>query len=488
MPHPLRSAISNSVTLSALAAILSVSLSVAASVHVVLRKRDPRSAIGWIGLIWLSPFLGALIYLMFGINRITRQARSLRQARPRLLPGPARSDSLELLHEAVTAEGAHIEALARLVGQVTQRPLLGGNQIGPLFGGDQAYPAMIAAIDAATRSVALSSYIFNADRAGRAFIEALKRAQARKVEVRVLIDDVGTRYGWPRITWALRRAGLRYDTFIPSPAPLKLPYWNLRNHRKILVVDGRIGFTGGMNILEDYQQSLHPRRPKNDLHFKLLGPVVGHLQQVFADDWRFAAGELLDGETWFPALESAGPILARGITDGPDEDRDKLVETLLGALSCARSSVLIATPYFVPDLPLISALNVAAMRGVSVDIILPRENNLKLVKWASTSLLDEVLAQGCRVWYAPGPFDHTKLMVVDRVWTLFGSGNWDARSLRLNFEFCVECYSRPFAERVERNYRERCPTLEPVTLDQINGRGLPVKLRDGIVRLFSPYL
>jgi cardiolipin synthase len=264
---------------------------------------------------------------------------------------------------------------------------------------------------------------------------------------------------------------------------------NLRNHRKIMVVDGRVGFTGAMNIREGCLLKLSPRHPVRDLHFRVEGPAVADLQQVLADDWAFTTGELLQGERWFPRLDPAGEVLARGIADGQDEDFERLRLTLLGAVTSARSSVIVVTPYFLPDAALVTTLNVAAMRGVAVDILLPAENNLRLVQWASTAQLWQVLERGCRVWLTPPPFDHTKLMVVDGAWVLLGSSNWDPRSLRLNFEFDLECYGRGFGESLQRWARdERLRDARPVTLAEVDGRRLLVKLRDGMARLLSPYL
>jgi cardiolipin synthase len=465
-----------------------VLLSVVASGHVLLHKRDTRAAIGWIGLIWLSPLLGTVLYVLLGINRINRRARSLRQRQPRVGPKTEGGCSEELVLQTLTPAGAHLAAMAHLGDRVTQQPLLPGNAVEPLFNGDQAYPRMLEAIDGASRSVALATYIFNDDRVGGRFVEALGRAVGRGVEVRVLVDELGSRYGWPSIVGPLRRAGVPVATFLPSLAPGWIPYLNLRNHRKILVVDGHVGFTGGMNIDESYFHQSRPRRPRDDLHFRVLGPVVAQLAQVFADDWAFCTGELLEDEAWFPRLEPDGPILARGVADGPDDDRDRLLDTILGALACARSSVAVITPYFLPDAPLVSALNVASMRGVQVDILLPKQNNLNLVKWASTAMLGQVLDGGTRVWCSPPPFDHTKLMVVDRSWAFLGSANWDPRSLRLNFELNLECYGPPLAAALDQFFRERLRRAEPITAQDLDARSLPVKLRDGVARLLSPYL
>ncbi|WP_435005459.1 phospholipase D-like domain-containing protein [Tundrisphaera lichenicola] len=465
-----------------------VLISLIASGHVILTKREPRAAVSWIGLIWLSPLVGIALYTLLGINRIHRRSR-LQGA----LKGPVGSLSQgtgcsESLLRTLPIDKGHLSDLARLLGELTGRPLLTGNDVKPLADGDRAYPVMLAAIEEATLSISLGTYIFNNDRVGLAFVEALGRAVDRGVAVRVLVDDLGSRYDWPSILGPLRQAGVPAAAFLPTLAPGWFPYLNLRNHRKLLVVDGQVGFTGGMNINESYSISLRPIRPTHDLHFRIRGPVVAELQQIFADDWAFCTGESLVGPNWFPPLDPAGSVLSRGIPDGPDNDMDHLLIAILGALACARSSVSIVTPYFLPELVLISALTIAAMRGVRVDIILPRENNQPVVKWASTGILAQVLERGCRVWYSPPPFDHSKLMIVDEVWVFFGSGNWDPRSFRLNFEFNLECYSSQLAASLEKLVRAKIRQAEPITLESINRRSMPVKLRDGIARLFSPCL
>ncbi len=347
---------------------------------------------------------------------------------------------------------------------------------------------MIDAINRATRSIALCTYIFNDDPAGRRFVEALKHAVERGVAVRVLVDDVGSRYDLPTVMGPLRHAGIPSAKFLPTLKPGWFPYFNLRTHRKILVVDGRDGFTGGMNIDKDYDHSLNTRHPKIDTHFHVRGPVVAHLLRTFAEDWAFKTGEVLDGDAWCPQIDPQGTTFARGVPSGPDEVPDKILVTILGALATARSSIMIVTPYFVPDETLRSALSVAAMRGVRVDIVLPDDNNLALVQWAAMSLLPELLESGCQVWLAPRPFDHTKLMIVDDTWVLVGSANWDARSFRLNFEFNLECYDRELALELAAHVKARIDHSRPITLDHLNGRSLPVQLRDNIARLFSPYL
>ena len=470
-------------------AALAFLLSVAALAHVVLYKRDSRSALAWAGFVWLVPLGGALLYFLFGINRIRRRAILLRGHRERYRAEAAQSQcSPEELHRHLPGHTGHLQMLARVVGNVVERPLLPGNRIEPLLDGDAAYPAMLAAIGQARQTVSLETYIFDRDDAGLAFTRALGDAVKRGVEVRVLVDGAGILYSWPTILRELRREAVPHALFHPSSSLVRLLSLNLRTHRKILVVDGALGFTGGMNIRAGHYVARRPRHPARDLHFRAQGPVVRQLQEAFANDWLFATGETLAGESWFPQPERAGQVLARGVPDGPDEDFEKLLWTLLGALSIARHSIRILTPYFLPDPALVSALNLAALRGVEVDILLPAQSNLPFVHWASRAMWWQVLTHGCRLWLAPPPFDHSKLMVVDDCWALVGSANWDPRSLRLNFEFNLECYDVELAGRLKEVFEAKRKTARQVTLAEVDGRSVPLRLLDGLARLATPYL
>jgi cardiolipin synthase len=453
-----------------------------ASVHILLHKRDSRAATLWLGFVWLLPVAGAVAYLAFGVNRIRRRAVALGVHGTFIRPVP------DDLGEPEHAGAEHLKMLARVVSRLVAQPLTTGNKIEPLVNGDEAFPAMLAAIEAAQKSISFCSYIFDNDETGKQFAAALARAVARGVPVRVLIDAAGARYSWPPITRVLRRAKVPCARFLPSFAPWRVATINLRNHRKLLIVDGQFAFTGGMNIRHGNVLAARPKSPVQDLQFRIAGPLVASLQAAFVNDWTFTTGEILDGELWFPEAKESGGVIARVITDGPDGDFEKARLTLLAALAEAQTSVKILTPYFLPDSALITALNLAALRGVRVDIILPAKNNLPFVHWASRALWWQVLERGCRVWLTPPPFDHSKLMIVDGHWVLLGSANWDARSLRLNFELNVECYGREFAQATEKIIAKKLSAAREVTLAEVDGRSLPSKLRDALARLFSPYL
>jgi cardiolipin synthase len=468
---------------------LTLVLSTIGSAHAILRKRDSRAAVLWVSFIWLVPLGGAVLYFIFGVNRIKRRAVELRGDLEHVhASGQASACTPAELAGQLPPASRHLAELAEIVNHIAVRPLLPGNRFTPLSDGDEAYPAMLEAIGAAKRSITLSTYIFDRDDAGLAFAHALGEAVRRGVEVRVLIDATGTRYSWPPILGTLRREKVRYARFLPSFPLWRLLSMNLRNHRKILVIDGQFGFTGGMNIRVGHWLGKNPKSPVCDLHFRVEGPVVAQLQAVFAEDWKFAAGEDLSGEPWFTPLAPAGPVFARGIADGPDEELDGLRWTILGALTIAKRSVRIATPYFLPFPTLTSALNVAAMRGVTVELLMPAKNNLPFVHWASQAMWWQVLERGCRVWLAPPPFDHTKLMLVDDCWAFIGSANWDPRSLRLNFELNVECYDPELTRRLGEIFETKRKPAREITLKEVDSRSLPVRLRDGTARLLTPYL
>lgn len=460
-------------------AVTALAAAVLASGHAVLYKRDSRSAAIWVAVVWLLPAFGPFLYLTLGVNRVERRATRLRRRMVR-----HRTDAQFPSGEP----GTHFTPLARLVGKVAGRRLLPGNSVEALIDGGQAFPAMLEAIGRARRTIAMASYIFDGDGIGADFVAALVTALRRGVEVRVLIDDVDARWSSSTAVKPLRQAGVDVAVFNPPFLPARLHAMNLRNHRKILVVDGAEAYTGGLNVDSRYWRPEAPERAYRDLHFRLRGPVVAHLMEVFADDWHFTTEEALRGEQWFPRLAPAGEILARGIEAGPDESFERVRWAIIGGLSAAQRSVRILTPYFLPDQGLVTALDAAAMRGVEVDIVIPEHSDLPHVHWAAFGQLWQVLDQGCRVWLRPGAFDHSKLLLVDGAWTLLGSANWDARSLRLNFELDVECYSVELGAHLEGLVQARIAGARPYTLADDRRRTLPVKLRDGVARLFAPYL
>lgn len=457
--------------------LLHVSLAVAVTVHVLLTRRDAGSSMAWIGLAWLAPLLGSVLYLLLGINRVTRRARSLQRPRRALTRSRAGGTS---------AREDHLAAVACAGDRITGRPVEDGNEISILHNGDGAYPHMLESIEGAQRSVALSSYIFRADAAGAPFIDALIRAARRDVQVRVLIDGVGGNWFTSPTYHRLRHAGVPVARFLHSSLPWRMPFLNLRSHKKILAIDGRTVFTGGLNIGAENLTARWPRHPVFDTHFRVEGPVVAQLVDVFAADWLFTTRETLAGEAWFPGLAAVAASSARVVTSGPDQDIEKIEFMILEAVGCARSSIRVMTPYFLPDQRINTALALAAYRGVGVDIVLPDHSNHPTVDWATRVQIGPLLEAGCRIWTHPAPFNHSKLMTVDDCWSFIGSANWDVRSFRLNFELNLEVYHKELATRVNDLMVAR--QGKRIEVSDLDGRSLPLRLRDSAARLMVPYL
>jgi cardiolipin synthase A/B len=458
--------------------LLHVVLAGAVTLHVLERKRDVAAAVAWIGVAWLSPIIGSALYLLFGVNRVQRRAyRAGRRRSMSWVDDPA--TFLNPRHD-------HFAPLERAIGVLTGRPPRLGNNVTMLRNGDEAYPPMLEAIATAKVSIAFSSYIFEADQTGLKFIAALKAAKARGVAIRVIIDGIGSGYWYSPAYRRLVEAGIPVARFMHTLVPWRMAFLNLRSHKKILVTDGSRAFIGGLNIADANLLAIDSPHPVRDMHFDVTGPVVTQLAETFATDWHFCTGERLGSEAWFPPLTEAGTAAARVITSGPDQDVYKIEFAMLQAIGCAQRSVKILTPYFLPDERLMSALVLAAMAGVAVDVVIPEACDHPFLDWAMRAHVSPLLRAGGRVWRAPLPFEHSKLFAVDEGWSLIGSANWDMRSLRLNFELNMEVCCPQFGTLVSGAIERR--QANALTLAELAGRPLPIRLRDSAVRLLLPYL
>lgn len=470
--------------------VIERSAAVLGCAHVVLHKRDTRAASAWAGLILLTPIFGSLLYVMFGINRLRRRGGEL-QSRLDTSTKRIHAQMADVLgrHEPSSDEPTHTRpAFVRVIGELTGWQLLPGNTVEPLIGGDAAYPAMLDAIAQAKRTVGLCSYIFHNDNVGKQFIDALVEAQQRGVTVRVLVDDMGSGFLFKSAVRHMKARGLTCASFLPALARRTIHLGNLRNHRKLLVVDGRVGFTGGMNIHGGCIEDCPPKRRVIDMHFRVTGPVVTHMTEAFAADWLFARGEALTSDAWFPANAADGHVWARGIPDGPDEDFEKMLVAILAAIEAAQQRIDIVTPYFLPDERVLQALHLVSLRGVRVRAFVPSKSDHRLVQWANHAMQRYALEAGCELYLTPPPFDHTKLMLVDGDWSLIGSTNWDPRSLSLNFEFNIECHDTSLNATLSAFVERYTTRAAKVTMNQVKARSLPIRLRNGAVRLLTPYL
>lgn len=450
--------------------------------HALLRKREPRASLLWIIICIFIPILGPTLYLLLGINR----SHYLHE---RIAEKAGSETSLLSYRKIDDSEqhNIHYPKHVVLVSTVTGLPLSEGNQVDILNNGDEAYPAMLDAINRAEDWIYLCMYIFEHKGVGEEFIQALGRAHERGVDVRVLLDGIGSFYNVGRTHSRLKKMGIKVSYFLPPrliPPQLDI---NLRNHRKILITDGTQGFVGGMNIRQSHLIA-HPENTHltRDIMFRVRGSVLEQIGDVFENDWHSACGERLSAKK--TDTSTAGLSWCRTIADGPGLQLDALINILIGAIGSAHSSIEIKTPYFLPPREIISALQTAALRGVEVSLILPTDNNLPYIHSAMRHMLWQLLKYNIKVYYQAPPFDHSKLLVIDQRYCQIGSANMDSRSLRLNFELMVEIYDEDLSKKLSAQLHQDKQTAQLLSQESLDSRSFMIKMWDAFCWLFTPYL
>ncbi len=467
----------------AVLSILYLLFSVLTAGHALLNKSDSKSALGWIACCLLVPYLGAVLYLLFGINVTYLSARKKR---------PVPDDSGVMVRVSDHAVEPDFP-LAVVGGNVTGKKLLPCREVRMLVNGDEAYPLMLQAIEGAVQNVWLSSYIFANDETGRRFVGALKAASDRGLDVRIILDGMGEMMCLPRIGSYLRKQGLNFRRFNPLTLVPPSLHVNMRNHRKLLVIDERVAFTGGMNISnQHYVQTPRADKQVQDVHFMLKGSIVSDMEYSFLKDWDYC-GRSSDASAYRPKHpvempETQKRIWTRLILDGPNEYLSKFSDVLTGMISSARSRVWLMTPYFLPDSAVMGALQAAKLRNIDLKIVLTEENNIPPAHWATRNMLWQLLEHDIDIYYQPPPFVHSKLLIIDTDYSLIGSPNIDPRSLRLNFELAVEVFSAEINSRLEAHFLEKIGQAKKISNQELHQRSLPVRIRDAIAWLFTPYL
>jgi len=467
----------------------SIVVSAIAVLHVLLTKTNSLAALLWIAFFVAWPLVGPVLYWIFGVNRVWNAKRraSFLRLTDQSVPTIQLPDNVD-----------ELPPLQQVGGRVTGRQWLTGCRFQLLKNGEEAFPNMLQAINEAQSEILLATYIFDRDDTGLTFIQSLAAAKNRGVRVKVLVDDVGRRYSFPTITGLLSKHKIDYLSFMPLrllPPSFSI---NLRNHRKLLIIDQKTAFAGGMNIGDRQLTEGNNSRRAADLHFRVVGPAVGDLRLLFVRDWQFSGGEELfkaeQSSSRRPPLprKSLAPDRDRGearvVPDGPDEQLHHLNQLIAGVVSAAQSRVVVVTPYFLPNWQLVGALKSAALRGVAVTVILPHVTNLPIVRWATNHGLWELLTGGVRVLEQPPPFAHAKCLLVDDCYALVGSANIDARSLRLNFEVGIETLDHEFVAQLDQYVTEVLGQSTEVTLEDVSSRTVLVRFRDAVAGLLSPYL
>lgn len=467
------------------------------SFHVLLTKHRPVSAVLWLGVLWTLPYAGAVAYASFGVDRVRPGAKM-------------RARSNEMLKQRATLhptfEGLTIDAMRRLEPEshpalrifrateaaVRANRVLKGHQIDLLVDGDRFFPAFMDAAAAAKESVHLQTFIFGRDRTGQEFLDVLMERARAGIDVRLLYDRFGSTWAhFGRFFEPARKAGVRVSS-ISQANPLKGRFQiNLRNHRKLAIVDGRVGFVGGINIHDGHRTGYAKGRPIRDYHVRVRGPAVADLQFQFIEDWYFASREHPDAllnPNHFPPYEECGPGLVQVVPGGPNPGGSAVADVFFAAIASADRSLLIVTPYFIPDEPIVQALRYAVFRGVDVRLLVPKVGNHRYAEFASRALYAPLLRSGVRIFERRPPFIHAKALVVDGIYALMGSANLDYRSLHLNFETNLEVAEEGFVAAVMAQVEDELAQSDEVRSVTHDARPLVRRLAENFCYLFQPML
>lgn len=459
-------------------------LSIAFIPLVLLRKKEPASTFAWIFVLLAFPALGVILFWYLGRDRVRRPVRTRKAVnqplRSRLLDRVSGQVSLADRKTAIDAAPQELRGVMRLAASMGRADVRTGNAVKLLVGAPDTYDALVTAIESARDHVHLEYYVFRADDAGSRIVRALEAARDRGVEVRLLYDGFGSAGLGPRLR-PLRKKGGRSAAFFPLDPIRKAATINLRNHRKLVIVDGRIGFCGGVNVSDRFVAW-------RDVHLRVEGPAVAQLAAVFAEDWFFATREDLVGDRYVPTIPSAGNATMQIVESGPDQSHERIHRMYFAAIAAAQSRVWITTPYFVPDRAIFVALTTAASRGVDVRILTNAHSNWGITQHAGRSFYEDLLAAGVRVLEYEDGMLHTKTLVVDSQFAAVGSANVDVRSFRLNFELIAMVYDQPIVKQLEALFAEDASHATEITASNWEARGFGARLLESVGRLMAPLL
>lgn len=447
-------------------------------------KRESSAALAWCLLVLLLPLLGAVLFFLFGYQSVDRPlARKRRHRKAYKTRLQSKLDDFSI----VVDPDKTWEGMGRLALRLGASPLTAGNAVTLYYEGPKTFDAMLAAIRAAEHHVHVEFYIFEYDSLGKEVLALLAEKAKAGVQVRLMYDAIGTRGLWWFRLRALRAAGGKAEPFLPINLLRRRLQVNLRNHRKLMVVDGKIGFIGGMNVGDEYRDK-GKLTPWRDTMMRIDGPAVDALQRVFLEDWDFAAGEAVDGDEYYRGDPKAGDATIQILDAGPDQPVKGIREIYFAAIYKARKRLWIATPYYVPDQGLRDALCMAGMSGIDVRLMIPKLADQFTVHYATRYYLGDLLEAGVKVYQYTKGFIHAKVWIADDEWASVGSANFDNRSLLLNFEANALVYTakvvKELADQFERDMRASIRLDAKVYAMRPWG----AKVTENICRLFSPIL
>lgn len=449
---------------------------------VILDNRNPVKTMAWILVLTFLPFIGLVFYIFFG--RSTRKERMInRKSYNRLMKRPMQEFQLQ---ESFRFPDNQYQLMA-LFKNVNQAFPFEGNQIDVYTTGFPKLEALIKELSKAKHHIHLEYYIFENDPVGTLVKDVLIDKAKEGIEIRLLYDDVGCWHVPNRFFEEMKEVGIDVRSFLKVRFPQFTSKVNYRNHRKIVIIDGKIGFIGGMNIAERYMRGFKWGIWR-DTHIKIQGKAVYGLQTAFLMDWYFVDRTLLTSAKYFPSIESSGNSIAQIVTSEPIGQWKEIMQGLTLAINCARKYFYIQTPYFLPTEPILAALQTAALAGVDVRLMMPLHADNRITHLGSCSYLKDILKAGVKVYFYKKGFLHSKLMVSDDTMSTVGSTNMDFRSFEHNFEINAFMYDKETALRMKEIFLKDQKESEQVLLKNWEKRPLQRKATESIIRLLAPLL
>lgn len=461
------------------------------AILIMLENRDPSRTIAWILVLVFIPILGFLLYIFVGQNlrKKRKVRRHLKDSEAIELDAVIKNQLRMLqkpeyvLHRSINSH----KRLVKLVLRNSNSPFTVNNRCWVLTNGQETFEAILDSISSAKKHLHLEYYIIKPDNIGRKIQQLLIEKANQGVKVRLLYDAVGSRKLKGRFIKSLKKAGVDVAVFLPVKFPFIHSRINYRNHRKIIIVDGKTGYVGGLNIGDEYL-GLGELGFWRDTHIKIEGESVYSLQNIFLYDWHFATGHKIMSPEYFPELPQYGSLPVQITTSGPDSEWASILQSYFAAIVSAKERIYITSPYFVPDQSILMALKTAALSGVDVKIILPGIPDYKIVHWASMSYLTSIIEAGVKVYLYQKGFMHAKILLIDGVVASVGTTNMDMRSFNLNFEVNALIYDKGIVKRLEDDFYTDLQDSRMVTHEECLNKGLLCRFKESSARLLSPIL
>jgi cardiolipin synthase len=461
------------------------------AIMIILEKRSPFKTAAWVLALILLPVFGVVFYLFFGQEYRKKKLFSRKGLKSLNLYRQLSFRQLRQFEQSLLKLNPNVrkkENVMRLLLKNSSALLTTGNKLKILNDASETFEAIFTAIENAVHQIHMEYYILENDKIGNRLKELLIRKSKEGVEVRIIIDDVGSWGLGNKFINSLRQNDIEIYSFMEVRFPRLTSQVNYRNHRKIVVIDGKIGFTGGINFADRYLNGVKDIGPWRDTHLQIEGDAVNCLQVVFAADWFFVIHENLTGRKYFPQLRETPETPVQISASGPDSDWDSIGQAFFTAIAGAKRKVYIASPYLMPPLEIIYALKTAALSNVDVRILMPEKSDSIIPHWSSFSYIEELLEAGVRVFFYQNGFIHSKYIIVDAVFSTVGTTNLDFRSLETNFEVNAFIYDEGFTADLEKQFKADLQNSRELKLEEWRQRKWHFKLRESLAHLVSPLM